>query len=218
MRKLILFSSFGILCLFGEVRAQLQKGTRYWGATIASNGEIYSQDYQLPYKSDGSIFNIYPSLRTGWFFKENTMFGVDLSPSISFSRSKNNFSGTESKYEYNGIAVNLTPYIRKYKSLSTKWLLYVHSGVNLNYIRTKNTSSDESDFANGYGAGLNIVPGVAYRLTPRFWLESDISVFNLNLSYLNFNDNNRVSFQTGLRSEIQQYFTLRAAWYIQKSN
>ncbi|SKB56098.1 outer membrane beta-barrel protein [Dyadobacter psychrophilus] len=218
MRKLILFSSIGILCLVGEVQAQLQKGTRYWGATISSNGEASNQKYYADYKSNAKYANIYPSLRTGWFFRDNTMFGVDLSPSISFSRSKNNLSGTESKYEYNGIAVNLTPYIRKYKSLSPKWLLYVHSGVNLSYVRTKNTNSDESEFKNGYGAGLNIVPGVAFRLTPRFWLESDVSVFNLNLSYVNFNDNNSVNFQTGLRSDIQQYFTVRAAWYIQKSN
>jgi len=217
MRKLILFSSFGILCLIGGAQAQLQKGTRYWGATITSNGEAINQKYYADYKSDSKYTNIYPSVRTGWFFKDNSMFGIALSPSISFSRSKNNLSGAESKYKYSAVAVNLSPYIRKYKSLSPKWLLYVHSGLNLSYVRSKNTSV-ENDSENGYGAGVYIVPGVAYRLTPRFWLESDVSVFNLNLSYLNFNDNNGVSFQTGLRSEIQQYFTVRAAWYIQKSN
>ena len=218
MRKLILFSSLGIMCLIGEVQAQLQKGTRYWGATITSSGEAISQKYDSPYKSDTKISNIYPSLRTGWVFRDNTMFGIDLSPSISFSRSKNNLVGTEIKSGYNAVAVNVSPYIRRYKSLSSKWLLYVHSGVNLSYVRSKDFQGDESQFENGYGIGLGIVPGVAYRLTPRFWLESDVSVFNLNLSYLNFNDNNSVNFQTGLRSEIQQYFTLRAAWYIQKSN
>ncbi|MCF2488339.1 outer membrane beta-barrel protein [Dyadobacter sp. CY347] len=218
MRKLILFSSLGILCLVGEVQAQLAKGTRYWGATITSNGQINDEDYESPYKSTNNFVNIYPSLRTGWFFKDNTMFGLDLSPSISFSRSKYNLSGDDSEYKYNGLTVNLTPYIRKYKSLSPKWLLYVHSGATLSYVRTKNTNTNESDFKNGYGAGLNIVPGVAYRLTPRFWLESDVSVFNLNLSYVNFNNTNSVNFRTGLTSQIQQYFTLRAAWYIQKSN
>ena len=218
MRKLILFSSLGIMCLIGEVQAQLQKVTRYWGATITSSGEAISQKYDSPYKSDTKISNIYPSLRTGWVFRENTMFGIGLSPSISFSRSKNNLVGTEIKSGYNAVAVNVSPYIRRYKSLSSKWLLYVHSGVNLSYVRSKDFQGDDSQFENGYGIGLGIVPGVAYRLTPRFWLESDVSVFNLNLSYLNFNDNNSVNFQTGLRSEIQQYFTLRAAWYIQKSN
>lgn len=217
MRKLILFSSLGILCLVAEVRAQLPKGTRYWGATITSNGEATTQKSNA-YKADAKLANIYPSLRTGWVFKENTMFGIDLSPSISLSRTKNDFSGTESKYKYDGLAVNLTPYLRKYKPLSPKWLLYVHSGVSLSYVRTKNTGDEESRIKNGYGAGINIVPGVAYRLTPRFWIESDVSVFNLNLSYVNFNDSNNINFGTGLRSEIQQYFTLRAAWYIQKSN
>ncbi|MCF0053282.1 outer membrane beta-barrel protein [Dyadobacter sp. LJ53] len=218
MIKIILFSSIGLLCLMGEVQAQVQKGTRYWGATINSNGQTNSQKFDSPYESDNKVINISPSLQTGWFFKENTMFGVGLSPSISFFRLKSNLVGTEIKSGYNGLAVNLTPYIRRYKALSSKWLLYVHSGVSLSYVRGKDFQGDESSFENGYGVGLGIVPGVAYRLTPRFWLETDVSVFNLNLSYLNFNDNNNVSFQTGLRSEIQQYFTVRAAWYIQKSN
>jgi hypothetical protein len=215
MKKLFLMSLLGGICLAGSANAQLQKGTRYWGATITGNGD--HNRYEYPQNADwkGNVLNVTPSVQAGWFIGDNKMFGLRLSPSLSLYRNKNDGPSGEYKSGGHTMAINLAPFLRHYKSLSPKWAIYLHSAVNLAYLRSKNFDDDDKRFENGYSGGIYLNPGVSFWVTPRFSLESDINVLSLNLNYTHFNDDNTFNFNTGITSSISQYFGIRASWYLQ---
>jgi hypothetical protein len=215
MKKLFLVGLLGAIFLAGKANAQLQKGTRHWGATINFNGDNSRYDYAPDADYKNNILNATPSIQAGWFTKDNKMVGVRLTTSLSWFRGKNVGSGFENKSGTNLMAINLSPFIRHYKSLSPKWAIFLHSAANLAYIRSKSFTGDDKDHDNGYSAGVYINPGISYWITPRFSVESDINVLSLGASYSHYNDTNNITFNTGVTSSISQYFGIRASWYLQ---
>ena len=218
MKKLILFSSIGFLCLVGEVHAQLVKGTKYLGATVSFYGQNNNADYPQGDKFTYHNFAVNPSLRFGKFVKDNVMLGLDLSPGLALQRNKNRLFETEVKSGTNLMTLGLNPYIRNYKSLSSKWAIYLHSSLNLSYLRLKNFDGDQTDYENGYSVGFSVRPGVSYWFSPRFALEADVNVLSLGVNYTDFNGNNTFGVSTGINTSLQQYFGIRASWYFQKAN
>ncbi|MCE7065673.1 outer membrane beta-barrel protein [Dyadobacter sp. CY326] len=218
MRKLILFSLLSILCLASEVQAQLQKGTGYLGASISFTGQNGKNDYEPDGEHKLSTFAVAPTLRFGRFAKDNVMLGIGLTPNFYFLRSKSEFMNTESKTGVNNFSVTLNPYIRNYKSLSSKWAIFLHSGINLGYLRLKNSYDDNSKYENGYTIGVNLTPGITYWFNPKFSLEADVNVFSFGVNYTNFLNTNAFGISSGISTSLQQYFGVRASWYFQKTN
>jgi hypothetical protein len=218
MKKLILFSALCMLCRAGELRAQLQKGTKYAGATVSFSGQNGQNDFKPDGKFKANTFGINPGVQFGKFVKDNVMLGVGLGTNLFFQRYKNEIFETESETGVNSIGVTLNPYIRNYKSLSPKWAIFLHSGLSVSYLRHKDFENDNAVYENGYSVGIALTPGISYWFSPRFSLESDVNVFSLGVNYTDFRDKNDFGFSAGISSSVPNYFGVRASWYLQKAN
>ncbi len=218
MKKLFLLFLPVMLLQAGSAEAQFQKGTKYWGATISANGDfVRSKD--LPKMDNVSNnHNIVPSIQAGWLVKDNTMFGLRLSSALALRKGTSELQGTKYESVSNAASVNLSPFIRHYKSINEKWAIFLQTGFEGTYLRSKDRYTDNTVRENGYGLGIYVLPGISYRITPRFALESDLNVLSLAVNYTNFKDVNNFYFNAGVNSGIQSYFGIRASWYLQKSN
>jgi hypothetical protein len=215
MRKLLLLSLLGILCLAGNAHAQLQKGSRYWGTTVSFNGDNSVTEYPTGGKYKGSLFTVAPSVQTGWFFKDNTMFGIALSSAFTLSQNKNSDFNFAYKSKNNYLAFSLSPYLRHYKSLSPKWAIYLHSGFSLGYSRSTTGINDDIEHYDSYSGTLYAKPGIVFWIKPRFALESDINLLALSAGYAAGDAGQGFSLNAGVTSSLSQYFGVRASWYLQ---
>ena len=220
MKKHFLLLLPGMLLLAGKAEAQFEKGTKHWGATISLGGSLQTHkagdDYGTAKFNDHSLS---PAIQFGKFTRDNTMLGLRFSPYFNFN--KRSREDTNSDYEANDnyMSFTLSPFIRRYKSLNPKWALFLQPGLNFSYIRSASKSANgEKDHDDGFAAGAYILPGIVYRVTPRFALEADVNVLSFNLLYSNFPSSNSFGFSAGVTSNIQQYFRIRASWYLTKSN
>ncbi|WP_342086995.1 hypothetical protein [Dyadobacter sp. OTU695] len=219
MKKLFLLLLPGMMLLAGNAEAQFDKGTRHWGATISFSGN--TQVYKSNTGTEAKLGNqsLSPSIQFGKFYKDNTMFGLRFTPFFSFNKQSQDGWGNDYDIHNNFMSLTLSPFIRRYKSLGPKWAIFLQPGLNLSYLRgaTKGTDT-EKEHNDGFGAGAYILPGIVYRITPRFALEADANVLSLNLNYSNLNSINSFGFNAGFTSNIQQYFSIRASWYLTTSN
>lgn len=217
MKKLSLLFLAGMLFLVGSARAQLQKGTMHWGAAIAADGSL-SHSKVLPnvdYKANAH--NLSPSIQTGWMFKDNKMFGLRLGSTLTFGKTT---SGLADQLEYTNTlgSLTLSPFVRHYKMINSKLAIFLQTGAEGTYYWSKSKSPDDSNHDSGFGAGLYLLPGITYFVSPRFAIESDLSLLSLGVSYSDFANWKNFNFNAGIRSSIDSYFGIRASWYLQKSN
>ncbi len=220
MKKTLLFGIVSLLWLSIPVKAQLKQGTKYLGATINFNGTRRAIDY-TPSASDNNskydVFNLNPSFQYGKFVKENRMIGIGFGTSMAFSKNKSTYAGQDFVYKGTSIAYSLSPYIRQYKSLSPKWAIFLNSSVRLSYMHFKNSSNDEVKKTDGYGAGIFLVPGISYWITPRFALETDLNFLSLSAGYNHLPTSKNVYFNSIVTTNLSSYFSVRASWYLQKN-
>lgn len=208
-----------MLFLAERAEAQFEKGTKHWGATIGFSGNSQHQNSGDFYKYSLNNHSISPAVQFGKFTKDNTMLGLRLSSSLSFSKQEQSDRDIDFEGTNNFMSVTLSPFMRRYKSLSSKWAIFLQPGLNISYLRgTSKWTNSEKDHDDGFGAGAYILPGIVYRVTPRFALEADANVLSFNLNYSNLYSKNSIGFDAGFTSNIQQYFSIRASWYLTTSN
>jgi|GEM_PF-2187853 len=218
MKKNLLIGIFGCIWIALPSQAQLQKGTMYLGATVTFDGSAVRPEI-LNLKSYGEYnrFAINPSFMMGKFFADNKMFGVGVGGPFIFGWGNSpNPDGTENKSHVTQGAYTLSPYLRHYKSLNSKWALFLTSAVDLAYLNISEKNRIEKASRNGVSAGLRIVPGISYWITPRFALESDVNLFSLSAGYKNFFETKSIYFNSAVTTGVTSYFSVRASWYIQK--
>lgn len=221
MKKLLLLVLPGMLFLAGEAEAQLQKGTSHFGATISANGNgtrTESSSGPVEYKNTSNSHDFFPSLQAGWMIRDNRMFGLRLTSGIGLR--KTIFEGTSplNHFVTNNYSLSLSPFIRHYKPINSKWALFLQSGVEGSYVWSKSKIDDAAEKKDGYGIGLYVLPGITYWVSPRFAIESDLRLLSLAVNYSDVNDSKTFSLNAGITSGISSYFGVRAAWYLQKSN
>ncbi|MEO6684812.1 MAG: hypothetical protein ABIN24_02565 [Dyadobacter sp.] len=220
MKKTLLIGLTAFMGFVSPVKAQLQKGTKYVGATISFNGTHQSFDYTPNVTNNTgkySTFNVNPSFQFGKFVKDNRMIGIGIGTSMAFGKSKSSNSGQDYLYKSGSIAYNLSPYIRHYKSLSPKWAIFLNSSVNLAYFHFKNSSNGDVKKNDGYSAGLYITPGISYWITPRFALQTDLNFLSLSAGYGHLPAAKNFFFNSAVTSSLTNYFSVRASWYLQKN-
>ncbi|SDE99766.1 hypothetical protein SAMN04487996_108159 [Dyadobacter soli] len=217
MKKTLLLLLPGLMLLAGTAEAQFEKGTAHWGATISAEGtETHTKGNSTDYKNGNH--SVSPSIQAGWLIKDNRMFGLRLTSTIGLSNSKIEGSGPLNHFADNTYSLRLSPFIRHYKTLNPKWALFLQTGVEGAYIWSVKEVDDFTEKNNGYEAGLYVFPGISYRISPRFALETDLQLLSLNVGYSNFEKSEGFNFNAGITSGIGSYFGVRAAWYLQKSN
>lgn len=214
MIKKIIFSALGGLLLHLPVTAQLQKGTGYLGATINLNGS--NMKFPNEVSSGLNQIGINPSVQLGKFIKDNVMIGIGLGANNSYASSWHDTGNDRRKIKSNQNEFYLSPYIRHYKSLNAKWAIFLTSSARVSFIKSKRDDGIRTNTDDGYTVGLNVTPGLAFWITPRFSLESDINLLSLDAGYKDFSDVKSFYFRSGVTSKLDGYFSVRAAWYFQK--
>ncbi len=213
MIKKIIFSVLGGLFLHIPAMAQLEKGTGYLGATISFNGS----HFKFPEQSAAiNRLAVNPSLQFGKFIRNNVMVGVGIGSSHDFYSVIDESQGSSVNQKMNTNEFYLSPYIRHYKSLNAKWAIFLTSSARVSIIKSKRDDGTSTNNDDGYAVGLNVKPGLAYWITPRFSLESDINLLSLDAGYKDFSDVKSFYFRSGVTSKLDGYFSVRAAWYFQK--
>ena len=210
MKKIII--SCVMLCVVCSTVgwAQVVKGTKYWGAGVSlsgSNSHVTQDNTDYEYK--GGQISFAPSLQFGNFYKTNRLFGVELSTTYTGFSYK---SQDGDKEKQNSTRVGLSPFLRQYKTLGTKWFLFLQEAVPLGYTFHKNDFNTNDK--NGFDAGITIKPGVSFKVSDRFLIESDINLLSLGLIYSDQPGGKSFSFQSSISSGIQSTFGIRAAWFL----
>lgn len=221
MKKLFLLLLPGMLFLAGKAEAQLQKGTTHFGATISAAGEgtlSESSSGPVEYSNKSNLHGISPSLQSGWMIRDNRMFGFRLTSGISLRSTKFEGSDPLNHFIDNSYSLSLSPFIRHYKPINSKWALFLQSGVEGSYIWSKTKVDGAVEKEDGYRIGLYVLPGITYWISLRFAIESDLRLLSLAANYSDLNDSKTFNFNAGITSGIDSYFGVRAAWYLQKSN
>jgi hypothetical protein len=219
MKKLFLFGITALLGFVVPAYSQLQKGTTYLAGTVTFDGNNrHSEFVNNTSKNASNSLQINPSVQIGKFFGENKMIGIGLGGPmyLNWSKSKDS-NGNESKYSSMYGMYTLSPYIRNYKPLSPKWALFLTSFVNVAFIKSTDKYAGVKTKRDGFSAGLGVVPGISYWISPRFAIESDINLLSLSLGYRSYRDTKSVYFDSAVTTGLDSYFSVRASWYIQKN-
>jgi hypothetical protein len=214
MKKYLLLAVLGYLSVYNPVHAQLEKGTGYLGATIGISGSNNSQTSLSNSKYSNARLGITPSLSLGKFLKDNFLLGINVGTGIDVSTIKHN----DQKTNINNMSYYISPFIRNYKTIGnkSKWAVFLTSSADFALSKHKNKSIFTTTKTSGFSSGLSVKPGIAYWITPRFSLESDINLLSLEAGYSSFEESNSFYLRSGITSSLNGYFSVRAAWYIQK--
>ncbi|MGG7663048.1 hypothetical protein [Dyadobacter sp. BHUBP1] len=224
MKKLFLLLLPGMLLLAGSAEAQLQKGVKYWGATINFRGEFFHdmEDGSNVHNRKTSNPSVMPEAQIGWFVSGKTMLGVGLRYSLSYQ--KDDQSPLDYEVRSFGQSLQLLPFIRQYYTLNDRWAIFVHGelGPTYSWSKTKNggliPSTSKSDY---WQYGLSVKPGVVYTFPNKKWsIEAYTNFLALNFNYQPSYDgaDRQFKFGTGLTTSFPSYFSLRIARYIQPKN
>jgi hypothetical protein len=222
MKTNLLIGVLGILWLVLPAKAQLQKGTKYVAATISSTGNgQHHKDRKNNYSEKVNQISVNPSFQVGKFINDNKMIGVGAGANLNFIKQKYISPYGTDTHKNNYATYTLSPYIRHYKPLNTKWAIFLNSSVNLSYLHSNSDIWDydywmRSVKRDGYAGGITVNPGISYWISPRFALESDINVLSLGVTYQDFNNVKNFTFRSVATSNLTSYFSVRASWYLQK--
>lgn len=176
-----------ILCMLVSfaAKSQFAKGDRLIGGAIniysAYNNYTYSNNPTNNNNSFGTGF----VPRYSWVTKDNTMNGVYLSSNYSQSKTfSSSNSGQYSKNIY--FSLGLGYFIRKYKDFNQQlgWFLE-YNGI-LSYRLNKQTQNVTGntldDKSTSIGAGVNVSPGLYYRVSPAVLVEAGFGGANATYS------------------------------------
>lgn len=217
MKTLLICSSFLFALTAFEAKAQIEKGTQFWGGTINASGNTQNTKHAEEVSSKSNQHRIGLGVQWGTFVKSNFMVGVGINGHLNPSRSVPGAYETKNiSYSY-GVA----PFVRWYKPVIPRLSIFAEPSLNVlfsTYQRksyTANVLSGKSS-SNEFSTGLRIKPGISYRVGERFALESDLNIFSLGLNYSggSSSDNRTISFASSFSSGITNLFSLRAAFYL----
>lgn len=224
MKKLFLLLLPGLLLLAGSAKAQFERGTKYWGATVNFSGQLSRDENEFDDTDVSKTSNpiIKPEAQLGWFVSRKTMLGLGLRYGLNFQ--KTDYKPADYDYRSFNQSLQLLPFIRQYYGLNDRWAIFIHGelGPNYSWSKIKNgglsPSTEKSDY---WQYGLAVKPGVVYTFPNKKWsLEAYTNFLSLNFNYLPAKDgrNRQFDFSTGLSSGFPSYFSLRIARFIQPKN
>lgn len=212
MTKKLILSSLVCALFHVHANAQVEKGTGYFGATMSLTGRnAKSPDYGN-FKSNQ--FGINPSIQFGKFIKTNRMIGIGLGTSNNFSSSSSDPGNEKIKFSQNEYYIS--PYLRQYKTIGSKWAVFLTTFAKVSLLQNTAKSIGNNDSESGFSAGIGLKPGVSYWITPKFALESDINLLSVGAGYTSFADTDKFYFRSGVTTNLDGYFSVRASWYFNK--
>ncbi len=174
--------------------AQFNKGDLLVGGQLGYGSNKSSNGISPDTKNNGGNF----SLSLGKALSSNSVFGFSLgySPS-SQSNYFTNFGYVN--YKYNTYSVGV--FYRVYKTLAKDFYIFGSAGIGYQRTTTSGKDSTGNEFISGSGNGgsLSFVPGLAYRVSKKVFLEISIPQL-FSASYTN-----QKTTQSGVTSSQDQF-------------
>ena len=205
-------------------RAQVEKGTKYWGGTVSLNGEVQSSREKIGTStSNNSRHTISPEVQWGKFTNATTMIGLGARYGFTWSKNASGIASTpNSSYSSSGTnqSIALLPFIRKYKRMGERWAVFLHTevGPTYNWRNSKSTSIyQNSNKRHNWQYELSIKPGLVYFFPKKnLAIEGYADILSLSASYSNFEEDGgrQFTFGTGFSTSFPSYFTVRVAKYL----
>lgn len=179
-RKLYLFLFTAVASITThQLKAQIAKGSHLLGGSISFSSNK-SSTYSDDFKNKNASFYVSPAY--GKFIKQNLAFGGELY--YGNEHTSNTAPGRleqTDKDNYYGVGV----FLRQYKNLgSSGFYLFLQSrlGANLSKGTSQYMNGYDKTDSKGYTVNLNLSPGIAYAITPRFHIETGLN----NLLYAGY--------------------------------
>lgn len=190
---IVLFFSFSFIA-----SAQFNKGDVLLGGQLSYN-TTKNNFVSIPIqKINSGNFTV----STGLAVSSNSVFGINLSYMPS---SQSNNPSNSGYYDYKNTGYSAGLFYRMYKTLGKEFYLYGEAGFN--YIGSRSSTKDitgsENSTGSTNGGNLYIMPGVAYRISKKFFLELSIP----NLFTANYNSAKSTASGT---TTSQDYFSVGA--------
>ncbi|MGN6491623.1 MAG: hypothetical protein ACTHLE_06460 [Agriterribacter sp.] len=163
------------------LQAQISKGAHFLGGSF----NLYSSDDEdySGFTTRGATFRITPAY--GRFINQNLVVGGALSyRNTNVTRSQTGDLKEKQKDNYYGVGV----FLRQYKHLGKSgFYLFLHNQLDgeLTRLKTVYVSSGDTYKTTGYNIRLNVNPGIAYAVTPRFHIETGLN----DLLYMDYTNN-----------------------------
>lgn len=184
-----------------SANAQFKKGDILLGGNLGFSTSTSSDT------ATGNSVSV--NVTVGKAINESTVFGVNLLYAPFWSNYYFGYNGIAlDSYLQNDFGVGV--FFRKYKSLGKDFFLFGEAGANFGW--TTQSGKDFNDVkvltASGYSATVNVMPGFAYRVSKKFFLE--LSIQNLfyaqysssktTIQSIDYNKNSGFSIGTSLSS------------------
>jgi hypothetical protein len=167
MYQKITLTTVAFLCCSIIASAQIKKGSLLLGGQIHYSNS--SNEYS-PNQSEQTNHNTTFSVSVGKAFKENSVYGINLSYG---NASSNNNDGNNNYYKAKTNLYNAGIFYRKYKTLAKDFYLFGEAGAS--YSGSKNTQTDLSGnkvhITNTTGGQISLAPGISYQLLKKFQVE-----------------------------------------------
>lgn len=180
--------------------AQFKKGDILLGGNLSFNYNSSSTTQPSPVypNSDQKTNTGDFTISLGKAINENTIVGLELSYLPTSITNYQNYGPNLLKYQDNGYGVGV--FFRKYKSLGKEFYLFVQIAASYNWSTQTGKDSTGTNLINGnsWSAGIDLYPGIAYKISKHFFLE--ISIPSLITARY---QNTKFSNQYGTTAEVQ---------------
>lgn len=192
---LLLFISSSLI-----VNAQFKKNDILLGGQLSYS--YYSTSFDQPNSSyptsDQKTNNGNITISLGKAINENTIVGINLSYLPSSTTNYQNYGPTLLNYQNNGYGVGI--FFRKYKSLGKEFYLFWEESASYNWSNQsgKDSAGLKRISGSSWSTGIDLYPGIAYRISKHFFLELTIP----DLFIARYYKSNTVN-QYGTVSEVQ---------------
>jgi hypothetical protein len=176
MKKYLLLLS-ALLFISMVSRAQFSKGSILLGGQLSFGTSSYNDPSNTNpnQNSTGGTFDV----SVGKAFRENAVYGLDLS--YSYNNNGGGSLGSSNNFYDVGI------FYRKYKDLGKDFFLFGQVGAG--YSGSTETGPDSAGnkvtIGTSHGGQIYLYPGIAYRISNKFFLELSIpELFAMQYSYV----------------------------------
>lgn len=189
--KKALHLAVALFFITATAQAQVTKGKILVGGTIgyAQVSEENTDNNSSPTKQNYFIIN--PSV--GNVIKENLVLGIEAT--ISSINQKYEAPSFEAKNESRSYGGSL--FVRRYVPLLKNFYFFGQAAAGYSRSKTVQTYNNETyGKSQGWGAGINLYPGLAYAITKKFHVEAGLN----NLAVIGYNHLN--SENTNLNTEV----------------
>jgi hypothetical protein len=158
-----------VILSFLSTNAQFNKGDLLIGGTLSySSFKMNSPSISSEQEYDNGVFNI----AIGKAIKENAIFGININYSPNLNTADYGYGPVTVRTSNYGIGV----FYRIYKNIGKEFFIFGEAGAAYNgsTTSTKDSTGNKISTGTSYGGNIFLTPGIAYKISKKFFLELSI--------------------------------------------